>query len=139
MTDASETADRLGIHELYGRYCLAIDSDDRDALAECFSPDAVWESNLYGSQKGRAEIATIVDRMVALGDGRPLHQATSVVVTRLDHAAGRGAATGRWLVQYPGEHGVIVGRYDDEVVRGDDGVWRFRRRRLIHLPGTIRR
>jgi len=135
----NDTGERLAIHELYGRYCAAIDGDDRDELAGCFTPDGVWESNVYGRQEGRAEIATIVDRMAALGDARPLHQSTSVVVADLDTESGRASSTGRWLVQYPGQEGVLVGRYDDEVERGPDGVWRFGVRRLIHPPGTVRR
>jgi len=134
-----DITERLAIHELYGRYCIAVDGDDRDELAGCFTPDGVWESNVYGRQEGRDQIATIVDRMSALGDGRPMHQSTSVVVTHLDTNAGRAMSTGRWLVQYPGQEGVLVGRYDDEVVRCSDGVWRFEIRRLIHPPGTERR
>ena len=41
-------ADRLLITERIARYCWAYDERRRDALADCFSEDGVWEGSVLG-------------------------------------------------------------------------------------------
>lgn len=47
-TDARAVADRLLFCECIARYCWAYDERRQDALAACFSEDAVWEGNVLG-------------------------------------------------------------------------------------------
>jgi len=59
MSHLSE-ADRLAIHELYARYCWALDTGDTDAYVALFTEDAeaTEETRDRGLEvrKGRAEI-----------------------------------------------------------------------------------
>ncbi len=60
---ASSTADRLLFTERIARYCWAYDERRKDALARCFSEDAVWEGNVLGQVpigpfQGRERIVT---------------------------------------------------------------------------------
>jgi hypothetical protein len=45
---AATAHDRLALAERMARYCWAFDEQRRDLLAQCFSPDAVWQGDVMG-------------------------------------------------------------------------------------------
>ena len=129
--------DRLDIMELPARYAEALDTLQPDQLPEIFTDDAVWEI-----VDGRLRLVGLDDIMEFMGrpDVHPgAHLMTNIYIagTREDaelgtivHLSSRGV--------YPvgpsdrlNPTAVFYGRYDDDVVRTDDG-WRIRHRRYEH-------
>lgn len=47
-SNAHALADRLLCMERIARYCWAYDERQRDALADCFTDEAIWEGNVLG-------------------------------------------------------------------------------------------
>jgi ketosteroid isomerase-like protein len=47
-TDTCEASDRTAFCERIARYCWAYDERRTDRLADCFTPDAVWEGSVLG-------------------------------------------------------------------------------------------
>jgi hypothetical protein len=117
----------IGIQTLYSRYCFGIDGKDPDLLADCFVSDgifAVGEREFVGHEAIRG-IAT-------LGGIRTRHHYLNPWVKETDgHQA---LSTAYFLVVEP-QTGANAGygHYVDDVVCGDDGAWRFRRRDVVFL------
>jgi ketosteroid isomerase-like protein len=121
--EAAEAIRRLKAH-----YCdLCDDGYDADALAQLFTPDAVWD----GGQLGRFEGRDAIRRFFA-GTARALsfaiHHVTNPAIAVADDAQ---SATARWYLLQAAtltqrNRAVwIAGRYEDELVRVGD-AWRFR-------------
>jgi 3-phenylpropionate/cinnamic acid dioxygenase small subunit len=129
----TDSEDRSAIAALTIDYCWALDTRDWDALREVFLPDAVAElgsPELFG-------IEAIIDRVSsALGplDDSQHMVSTHQIVIDGDRARSRcyfqaqhirAGASGS-------PHFIIAGRYEDELVRTDQG-WRIARRRLVPM------
>ena len=122
------------IGNLKHRYAYYIDHGyDADGLAGLFVEDAVWESNVAGTYRGRAEIRRFID---GLRGKIPwaLHFFLNPVI---EVAPDGQRATGRWylleLCTMPGvedravhDSVVVTGSYEDTFVK-QDGEWRFKR------------
>jgi hypothetical protein len=131
------TEDRLDIAELPGRYADALDRRQPHRLSEVFTTDAVWE--IVGSMRldGLDEIMAFMGR----DDVHPgAHLMTNVYIGEVtDDPRGGGPLVHlRSRGVYPvgpsdraNPCGVFYGRYEDDVVRTDDG-WRIRHRRYQH-------
>ncbi len=115
--------DQLAIHDLYARYCHALDDGDGDGVAACFTADGTLDAKLGDPVVGTEALTAFVAGVVQFVPGIR-HQATNVMVT------GEGdAATGRaYLYAYRaganGHEVIITGRYRD-TLRKDGGTWRF--------------
>lgn len=119
-----QIAAQLGIQTLYSRYCFGIDGNDPDLLADCFEPDGVFA---VGEREfaGHDAIRAIASR----GGGRPRHHYLNLWVKEVD--GDEGASTSYFLVVDLASGATAgYGHYDDQVRRGDDGVWRFVRRQV---------
>lgn len=132
------TDDRLAISELPGRYADALDLLQPEQLREVFTDDAVWE-HVGGSTR-----LVGLDAIMAFM-GRPevhpgAHLMTNIYVAAVEsdpqgngplvHLRSRGVfPVGPSNPREP--TAVFYGRYDDDVVRTDDG-WRIRHRRYQH-------
>ncbi|MBK1787322.1 nuclear transport factor 2 family protein [Prauserella cavernicola] len=115
---------RQNLEDLIGRYALACDDRDLDALADCYTDDGIFDS-VGGPVRGRAALLrTYRDR---LGPHPTVHLAHRLVLDELhtDHASGRVVA--RSEIVRPDGLFVIAHRYSDTYRREPDG-WRFARR-----------
>lgn len=138
-----ESADRLAIHELIGRYALEVDRRRIDAVADCFTDDARLE---FTSDRrflhGRAAIVEFYDEAFqrpALAGGASTHQMTGTVIT----FDGPDAATAvteaiAWLAPHGAGRITVRGlTYTDRCVRTTEG-WRFAdRTHRLHWEGAI--
>ncbi len=129
---ASLADEKDAIREQMALYCYALDGCRFDEVAALFAEDGEW-STTYGSARGRAEIAELLDQNVPKpGEGpQRKHYITNIVV-RLD--GDRATATSDYLVVRESETGllpVMGGRYNDTFVK-HDGTWFFARKDLEH-------
>ena len=132
--DRPEAAtDRLLVAERIARYGWSYDERDRDALAECFAPDGVWEGLLMGRDpvgpvEGREAIADFLAGFWQGQSDQRRHIFTNVVVEELA-PANAGAHAYLFLTAASGGAmtPVTTGPYRFELVRESDGVWRIAR------------
>ncbi|MCR2765012.1 nuclear transport factor 2 family protein [Microbacterium sp. zg.B48] len=113
--------DHLAILDLYARYCHAVDSRSFDAIAECFTSNAV-----FGERDGTESYTAveIVERFRTHGRAGYLHQCTNVTITT--PPTGTRVLTGRAHFTIVGPHGIdSFGEYKDRIARDDSGAWRF--------------
>lgn len=132
--DIQTVIDKQSIKDLQVYYSLSIDSGEYDNLDKVFVPDVVSDYGHAGSHVGiepiKAACANALD---------PL---TSAQHLNGDHWAeidGDTATAGCYLTVHMymegapgGEHFSMGGRYDDELVRTEDG-WRIARRAMTIL------
>ena len=119
------------VRELYSRYALSWDENRADDLAECFTPDAVFESQ-RGRFAGREEIVgnmTNVNSMLG-SKGNQRHVTTNMNI-HLEGDRGNGTA---YFIYCVGREGKLertaFGKYEDEL-RKVDGRWFFSARKGI--------
>ena len=132
----------LAVQELKARYADLVDAryegggvvgPERlaalaDAIADLFTPDAVWDGGpALGVAEGREAIAARM-RAPTLRFSRHLFLSPRI---RVD----RNTAVARWELLSPcttadGTHRWLCGYEDDEYVREEDGRWRHRRMSL---------
>jgi SnoaL-like domain len=131
-----EVSARLSLNELYARYVHAIDGDDADSFADCFTDNARWVSLHSGTREGRLEIAGIVPLLGSLAPDRPMHTVSSVLVTRLDLPKASASAVATWVALYPISRRIRFGRYEDEICCDACGSWRFLSREVEETMAT---
>jgi hypothetical protein len=122
-------SDRDGVIEAMIRYGRACDSRDYALLDTCFSEDAVvrYTRNFSEEIHGRAELAAYLARALTTLD------ATQHLFGNFEVDVEDGKGHFRCYVQAqhvrldaPGGHLFTVGgRYENDVERGDDGLWRL--------------
>jgi ketosteroid isomerase-like protein len=141
MTDHEQRLRRLEderaiLRTLY-RYGHAIDAGDEQAWLDCFTDDATFssrgqrESQTTFSITGRAALAEFIAGMSRRPDAFHSH----CVIEPLIDVDGDEARVASYLFVLQ-EHEAtpllrLFGRYDDELVRCADGVWRFRVRAAV--------
>ncbi len=128
-----EVADRMAIIEITHRYCWALDSKNWPLLDDVFIADATAKLRsplLEGRDAIRDRISSAVDPLDATQHTVTNHlvtidgdRATSRCYLHSQHV--RNDAVG-------GVNYVIAGRYEDELVRTNDG-WRISFRRLVQV------
>lgn len=125
--------DLLGLHHLYARYCHSIDLHDHEAIASCFTPEAVLrivEQTPSGAPRetvieGRD---AIVGRLMTVSTGRPgfVHETFNVLVDEsVEGPVVAGQANFR--VMTPLCVPESMGRYADAATRSD-ASWAFSER-----------
>jgi uncharacterized protein (TIGR02246 family) len=126
MSDALERVlDHLAIRELTARYNRAFDDVDSEAWADTFTPDGVMEYGGGAPISGRDALVEMsrktgygfvhitTDPIIEIDGDRATQSCTLIVASRSE--ARDQVAIG------------MTGRYEDELVRTQDG-WRFKRR-----------
>jgi 3-phenylpropionate/cinnamic acid dioxygenase small subunit len=113
----SITEDRDEILQLLYRYNHAIDSGDARGWANTFTEDGVFD---VGGQvmSGRDELVKFAS---------DVHGLRHMVVNPLVDVAGDAATVRAYFVVFQGTAPLVVGTYEDEVVRTPEG-WRFAKR-----------
>jgi 3-phenylpropionate/cinnamic acid dioxygenase small subunit len=122
--------DIVEVRDLYSRYALSWDENHPDDLAECFTRDAIFESQ-RGRFEGRdAILENMANVNKALGEARQRHVTTNVNI-KLEGE--RGAATA-YFIYCVGRAGKLevtaFGKYEDEL-RKENGRWFFSSRKGI--------
>jgi SnoaL-like domain len=126
-------ADRLLVAERIARYGWSYDERDREALAECFTPDGVWEGSIMGRQQvgpavGRDGITGFLAEFWEAQSDQRRHLFTNLVV---DDLTPMRATAHAYLFLTAASGGVMApvttGPYRFELVRDTDGVWRIAR------------
>lgn len=143
MTTRADTGTQAAIEQLYARYAYAVDELDTDVLADCYVEDATFTCSIStaGSQQGRA---AIVERQVDRHRGeafREKHVITSIVVLSHDGDLATCYAAGVIYATRDGSTAFEAsGHYEDELLRCDDGAWRFTNRSFVadHLAPQLR-
>lgn len=139
MTNDAAAADRLAaledrqaIDDVLHRYAHALDARDWDLLRTCFTTDAVADYlDLGGVNEG---VETIVELCSGVLTG--LDSSQHLIGSPLATVDGDTATASCYLqAQHVfagaegGDHYLVGGRYDDQLVRTPDG-WRIRHRTL---------
>lgn len=134
--------DRAAIGELFQEYKRVLDGKDFEAYANLFTADGEFVAGEVVGH-GREGIHSLVEGMLgnllAEGEGQDMHLVVNASIE--DPRDQQSSAAVTWLYFVPGADGqpelAKVGHYDDDVVRQDDGRWRFRRRSApSDIPAT---
>jgi hypothetical protein len=119
---AVDTADRLELHELPGRYGDAIDDRDWDRLDDIFTADAVFDLTDLGGPRcvGLAAIKQFMDEFDA-------HPKTHLMMNIYANETVNGAELRFRIIALFSGGKVGTGSYYDDVIRTTEG-WRVRNR-----------
>jgi ketosteroid isomerase-like protein len=122
--------DRFEIGDLVHRYAVAVDDRDMDALRDCYTRDAVFDS-VGGRTVGRdAVVDYYAGRFRLMGPTR--HLPTSTLVEFLGADDARGQVLAHAELAMGGKTIFSALRYDDRY-RREEGHWRFQERRVDQL------
>ena len=125
MTSLAE--DRDEIRDLYGRYCLHVDTGTPEQLADLFTPDGEF-GGVVEPVIGTEALRRFAAENLARGGG--MHHMVSNMSIDVDGDDAVGTAS---VAIYLGGAPAIVGRYRDEL-RRVDGRWKFSRRNFMPDP-----
>ena len=129
----SNLEDRAAIHDLFTRYCCALDDGEIEAVVDCFSVDATLKSPIIDISGGD-EIRAFARRFAAqrAAGTQFRHMVSNIAVT----ITGNRAAASAYLlvlISKDGNHRSLPpGRYACELIKEDSGQWRFTRRTVFH-------
>ena len=128
----SDIADRAAIHDLFTRYCCALDGGDAETVFGCFTADAVLKSPVIDI-RGHDAIRAFAGRFAAQrAAGTQFRHMVTNIATTVDDDRARATAYLLVLVTAKGSHRTLPpGRYDCDLVR-EAGDWRFSRRTVSH-------
>ena len=138
MNDPIDTADRLELHELPGRYGDAIDDRDWDRLDRIFTDDAVFDLTDLGGPRLEG-----LDAIKSFMDTEARHPKTHTMTNiYVDETGGGVQLHFRILAPQPEGgtgHGRLVGTasYHDDVVKTPDG-WRVANRMIALRRNRVR-
>jgi ketosteroid isomerase-like protein len=140
MDEADDAADRMAITDVCTRYAFALDNQDWDQLRSCFLPDVTSVYHGVGALQGydpieelcRSALTPLDASQHLLGnhlvevDG---DEARSTCYFQAEHVRENAAG---------GTHLTIAGRYEDRLVRADDG-WKIahRHQTVLWMDGNI--
>lgn len=124
---SESTNDHAKIQSLYSKYCFALDGNNPQLLLECFSPEGIFQVS-ERQFKGVDQLTMVAQS----GDNRPRHHYANLWVRSIAGNEARASAY-FFLVNIPDGAICGYGHYDDDMVRGADGEWRFQHRRITFL------
>lgn len=124
------------ISDLIGRYCMLFDDEDWEGLADLWTADAAFvvEDQAF---EGRDVLMAFLSTCLPRGYRTKHMIARPLVELAADGVTARARTDVVWIAA--NFENTILGRYEDEVVRADDG-WRFRRRverPVQFVPGPV--
>lgn len=120
---------RFALQELLGRYALAVDDHDADALGACFTSDGVFGAAGATPSVGRDAVVEGFRRRFARF-GATLHVPQFQVLSRLDATTAAATVAGYAELATEDDTVVTAFRYDDAYAV-EDGQWRLRSR-IVH-------
>lgn len=119
--------DRQAIQQLRAQYCQHLDDGRWEELTGLFTPDGRFVG--LSTAQGREQMLEFFPALKA-GTVTSWWHFSSNETIYLDGDTATGQT---WLLQpcvVEDETHIAAGRYEDQMVRGDDGRWRFRERRV---------
>ena len=124
--------DRCAIHDLFTRYCCALDDGEVETVVGCFTADAALKSPVIDIQ-GHAEIRAFAERFAAQrAAGTQFRHMVSNIAAAIDGDRATATAYLLVLISKDGAHRTLPpGRYECALVK-QDGTWRFSRRTVFH-------
>jgi uncharacterized protein (TIGR02246 family) len=129
---STQLEDRAAIHDLFTRYCCALDHGEVETVVACFTADAMLKSPVIDIE-GSDEIRAFAGRFAvqrAVGT-QFRHMVTNIAVT-IDGDHATATAYLLVLISQDGSHRTLPpGRYECDLVK-EHGVWRFARRTVFH-------
>src|SRR5689334_8088597 len=122
----SSLEDRAAIHDLFTRYCCALDNGEIEAVVDCFTVDAILKSPVIDIS-GHDEIRAFAGRFAAQRSAATQfrHMVSNIAVTI---AGNRAAASAYLLVLISKDgnhHSFRPAAYVCELIKDDIGQWRF--------------
>lgn len=128
----SHLEDRAAIHDLFTRYCCALDNGEVETVVACFTADAALKSPVIDIE-GHDEIRAFAGRFAAqrASGAQFRHMVTNVAVT-IDRDRATATAYLLVLISQGDSHRTLPpGRYECDLVK-QNGDWRFSRRTVFH-------
>src|ERR1700736_5319117 len=129
----SNLEDRAAIHDLFTRYCCALDNGEVEAVVDCFTVDAILKSPVI-DVSGQDDIRSFANRCVAqrAAGTQFRHMVCNIAVTIPGNRATASAYL-LVLISKDGNHRSLPpGRCACELIKEDGGQWRFSRRTVFH-------
>ncbi len=132
MTDLERRVRRLedldAIRQLDATYCRLLDAADWPGLAELFTPEGQFVG--LRTAHGRDGLIAFFSGLAGAGLTRFWHHVTNLEMEVVDDRARVRSLLWQPCVR-DGLAQVAVGRYDDALVRHEDGRWRYERKRVV--------
>jgi uncharacterized protein (TIGR02246 family) len=130
MTSSLE--DRAAIHDLFTRYCCALDDGEVETVVACFTADAVLKSPVIDLQ-GHDAIRAFAGRFAAQrAAGTQFRHLVTNIAATIDGDRATATAYLLVLVSQDGSHRTLPpGRYECELAKRA-GAWLFNRRTVFH-------
>jgi uncharacterized protein (TIGR02246 family) len=128
----SNLEDRVAIHDLFTRYCCALDNGEVETVVDCFTADATLDSPVIDIE-GHDEIRAFAGRFAAQRTlGVQFRHMVTNIAAAIDGDRATATAYLLVLISKDGSHRTLPpGRYECELVK-EDGAWRFSRRTVFH-------
>jgi ketosteroid isomerase-like protein len=131
----AEIEARAALHDLFTRYCGALDNGEVETVVDCFTADATLESPAIGVISGTDAIRSFAAGFAALRvAGTQFRHFVSNIAVELNAGGDQARATAYLLVVISknGNHRSLPpGRYECDVVK-EGAAWRFTRRVVFH-------
>ena len=127
--------DERAITAVMNVYCHAMDTGQHDRWMDCFTTDAVYDvalpdGRIYARLEGEAEFRSFIANYPVL----PGHKHVYVTpVFDIDPEAGEATVEAYWFMLSGSEAKAGIsslGRSSDRFVKGTDGRWRMKARRV---------
>jgi hypothetical protein len=126
-------SDRLSIMEAFARWGIAYDEGRPQVIGSLFTEDARYvvtegSATPIAELHGREEIVTGVMNVLRMQNDQRRHAMSNVVIERMESNSATALAYG--IVTIADDQTLTLGAsviYTADLVKGDDGVWRFSR------------
>lgn len=116
-----------GVRAAIAAYTHALDDGRADDVVATFTPDGSCDIPGLGAHEGHDALRAAYERVTPRRPQR--HLVLNTLVTDWSEREASATSDVVFLLQtHDGWSVQLVGRYHDTLARGDDGVWRFRRR-----------
>ena len=125
--------DRAAIQDLFTRYCCALDNGEIETVVGCFTANAILKSPVIDIS-GHDEIRAFAGRFAAQrAAGTQFRHMVSNIAVRINGNKAAATAYLLVLISKDGSHRTLPpGRYECELIKEDNGQWRFSRRTVFH-------
>ena len=135
--NALTAKDRSEILQLAGRYAHAIDSNDAEAWADCFTADGAFESEIQGRFTGHAELARFSKAAEKFGREMGIQARHWTNHWVIDGDGDVATATSYAMLLDAAHGGAVIGTgiYHDQL-RRVSGAWKFVERKWV-ADGTL--